>query len=227
MPSPSVFVPPSTTMAKWSLGLSLLLCVPFASVVAIVLAIIVLMRSSQTRKDHGKGLAIGALVMGALVLVVHLIAVAASVVGALEGTGDAPRDQVGQVTEADTIDPLKLQLGDCFDSAALDSESSETVQVTTVEVMPCEQTHDFETYYVLGVPEEEYPGEKKVLEFAVELCAEKFQGFIGRGYAKSTLEFVYFYPTERSWRFLEDTDVACVVTDPEGSIRGTLRGSDR
>ncbi|MBZ5733047.1 hypothetical protein K8Z61_00930 [Nocardioides sp. TRM66260-LWL] len=80
-------LPPSKGMAITALILSLLFCIPvLAAVVAIVLAVIVLRRSRDGR-NHGKGLAIAALVIAPLVTL-GWIGVGIASVAALRGATD-------------------------------------------------------------------------------------------------------------------------------------------
>lgn len=61
-------LPPSKGMAITAMVFSFLVCIPILPIVAIVLAIIVLRRGKDGR-NHGKGLAIGALIVAPIMLV--------------------------------------------------------------------------------------------------------------------------------------------------------------
>lgn len=76
---------PSKGMAITALVLSFLVCIPILPIVAIVLAIIVLVRGRDGR-NHGKGLAIGALVVAPLLLIGATLAVIGIYVAAKDVT---------------------------------------------------------------------------------------------------------------------------------------------
>lgn len=106
---------PSKGMAITALVFSFLICIPILPIIAIVLAIVVLVRGRDGR-NHGKGLAIGALVVAPLVLIGGTLAVIGIYVVAKDVT------TVNDVQALECVDGVKgngdvgvLRTVDCSD----------------------------------------------------------------------------------------------------------------
>ena len=226
-PRPEHLPPVSKKMAGWALGLSIVPCCGgITTLVGLGLAIAVLVQSRDGR-DHGKGLAIAALVISSLWIVIGVIAVLA---GAFEGlTDDAERDASGRVTERDTISVLRLREGDCFDQPSLaeETEGDATSDTSEVEVVPCTDPHEYEVYLAFDLDLPAYPGEERTAGMAGRRCMREFTDFVGVPYGKSALEPYVFYPQERAWSLLDDRGVVCLVGEPGQQTTGTLEGSRR
>jgi hypothetical protein len=215
-------------MAGWALGLAIVPCFfPVATLVSIGLAITVLIRSRDGR-NHGRGLAIAALVIAPLWIVGFIVAFAVGLFTELQQ--DAERDESGQVTESSQVSTLKIRVGDCFDHpglAELDPDSDEADETPSVTAVPCADPHDFEAYHAYDLSDPDYPGESAVTESAATACFAQFKPFVGIAYPKSDLEPYFLYPTTRSWRLLDDRTVTCLIGEPGRKTSGTLRGSRR
>lgn len=68
-----------------------------------------------------------------------------------------------------------------------------------MEVIPCDDPHNVEVYYVETLPEGRYPGQHAVLTRADEVCAAEFTKSIGLPYDDSVIEGFYHAPSERDW----------------------------
>lgn len=219
-------VPPSKAMAGWALGLAIIPCLfPIPTLVAVGLAIAVLVRSRDGRR-HGKGMAIAALIIAALWMAGFVVLILSGALGTLQP--DADRDDSGQVTGESQVSSLKIREGDCVNDptmAGFDADSEDEEVSMTVTVLPCEEPHDFETYLVYDLPDGDYPGEDEVGDAAATRCLREFKGFVGIAYSKSELEPYVLYPTSRTWRFLDDRSVTCLVGRPGTKTSGSLAGS--
>ena len=217
-------IPPSKTMAAWALGLCMFGCFTITWVVGVVLAIVVLAESSREGRDRGRGMAIGALVSAGCWVVVLVIYVAASVASPDTDAGETPSDP-GTVVDAVTgedlprVVPSKLRLGDCFNDPALANQGPATM----VTLVPCDRLHDVEVYNIIELEGDAYPGLKKVRHAADEGCASAFEPCVGSPYARSLLEFWYYYPTNSSWKHLSDRAIKCVVGEAGAQTPGSLR----
>ena len=118
MPGPAE---PSKGMAIAALILSFICCL---DVVGIILAIVVLMKSRDGR-NHGKGLAIAALIIGVITLVI-------TVVGGVAG--------YNYVKDLKDVESLKA--GDCFTAKGLTDESESGVE--QIRAVGCSDEHDGE-----------------------------------------------------------------------------------
>lgn len=218
--------PASKTMAGWSLGLALALCfAPISNLISIGLAIAVLVSGARDGRDHGKGLAIAALIVDGIVLVGFLGLVAVGVAGGL--SQDAERDPAGRVTERQEVSAMKIRKGDCVDDPQLLAARDESVEANTIEAVPCGQAHDLEAYHVFNLPTKEYPGDKRAFQLAAQGCLAEFQAFVGRPYRASELDFWTYYPGRTSWQLFDDRAVVCVVGHPDHKTRGSLEDSRR
>jgi hypothetical protein len=119
MPGPAE---PSKGMAITALVLSIFGCTCLGAMVAIPLAIVVLIRGKDGR-NHGKGLAIAALVISVI-----------SLVGLAVG-GYAVYDYAKDFKDVDS-----LKAGDCFTADGLTDES--TAGVTQIRSVGCSTKHD-------------------------------------------------------------------------------------
>jgi hypothetical protein len=184
--------------------------------VAIGLAIAVLVKSRHGI-NHGKGMAIAALVIAPLWIVGFLVA---GVVGAFQDLGsDAERDSAGQVLARDEMSSLRIREGDCFDyPELLKGDAAETVTA-----IPCQEPHQFEAYDEMILPDGDYPGEDEVSRLSARRCLREFRAFVGVPYGQSTLEPYNLYPSRASWRLFDDRKITCVITDPESMTSGSLR----
>ena len=121
MPGPAE---PSKGMAITALILSILGCTCIGALVAIPLAIVVLIRSKDGR-NHGKGLAIAALIISVI-----------SLIGAGVG-GYFLYDYAKDLKDVES-----LSAGDCFTAKGLTDESE--TGVTEIRSVGCSETHDGE-----------------------------------------------------------------------------------
>lgn len=219
--------PASRTMAGWALGLSMAFCAPLLPAVGLILGIVVLARSRDGR-DHGKGMAIGAVVVGGLVTVVQVVSIAAGVVeGIREGFDGTTRDESGNVVDSGEMIPTKLRVGDCFDDPNLRGLSAEGVESGVITGIPCDEPHDAEVYGIFQMSGGDYPGQAAIDEHALK-CLPAFKEFVGRPYAKSNLEVGTYMPSSRSWRLMGDRAVTCVAWDPEQErLTGSLENARR
>ncbi|GAB3251941.1 DUF4190 domain-containing protein [Nocardioides dilutus] len=120
-PGAPVEAEPSKAMAITALVLSLLCCFP----IGLILAIVVLVRSRDGR-NHGKGLAIGAVVAS----LVSVVALSAGVYG------------LTQVDWDDLLPVEQLKAGECLNASNLTDDSEDFVE--DIEEVSCDSPHDAE-----------------------------------------------------------------------------------
>lgn len=120
-PAAPVEAEPSKAMAITALVLSLLCCFP----IGLILAIVVLVRSRDGR-NHGKGLAIGAVVAS----LVSVVALSAGVYG------------LTQVDWDDLLPVEQLKTGECLNASNLTDDSEDFVE--DIEEVSCDGPHDAE-----------------------------------------------------------------------------------
>lgn len=125
---------PSKGMAIAALVLSFLACTVVAGIVSIVLAIIVLIRGKDGR-NHGKGLAIGAIVVSVIVLIGTVIAIVA----------------IARVVNEQSIS--NLETGECFNADDLTDETADNIGF--IDKVSCTEAHDGEVMFTGSLTAEE------------------------------------------------------------------------
>ena len=113
-----------------------------------------------------------------------------------------------------------LDVGECFNQPESGSAVGE------VELVECDEPHDFEVFHLVDVEDGEFPGESAVNEFADVACAAAFEGYVGRDYQSSGLYVSYLHPTAASWAE-GDREVVCLLRMDNGQLSGSMRGSER
>jgi hypothetical protein len=192
------------------------------ALVAVGLGIAGLVRIKKSGRS-GKGLAIAGIVLGALGTVAWTFLVVFFVwlvndedfqdsfqEGFQEGFNDSYNDSMG----------LGMAVGDCFEPPA-DLTSGDPVTPAD-----CSAAHGAEVIAVDQLDGTEYPGDDAVLGQIETLCLDAFVDYVGVEYADSTLDAIYFYPTEASWA-LGDRLLLCSAATMDGSPldAGSIAGS--
>lgn len=124
-----------------------------------------------------------------------------------------------------------LDVGECFDR---DETSSRPT--SAVYPLPCEEPHSWELFAELDLsessfpvaefPDDAYPGDEEVEEATYEVCFEAFEAYVGGAWEESPLDFAYYLPSERSWKY-SDRLVLCVLGYDGASMTGSAEGSGR
>jgi hypothetical protein len=126
---------PGKGMAIAALIISFFGCVVLGALIAIPLAVVVLLRSRDGR-NHGKGLAIAA-------IVVSLVTLAIPVIGVVAGVS-----YVSSLTDVNDLEP-----GDCITAKGLTDSSSDSV--TEIKSVSCSHDHDGEVLATLELTQQQ------------------------------------------------------------------------
>jgi hypothetical protein len=121
------------------------------------------------------------------------------------------------------VDVYKLKVGDCFIESQDDAEEE---YITTVQIMPCSESHSDEVFALVTLPEGDFPGLDGIDSQAGESCEAEFEGFVGLSYQESDFDFWTITPDEEGWR-AGDRSVVCVIYDPDSEVSESLRGAER
>jgi hypothetical protein len=208
-------------MAGWALGLAAAPCCGLTSTVGIVLAIVVLARSRQG-VDHGRRLAVAALVIGPIWVVLGVVA---AVTGMFDLSSDASRDEAGKVAVRSEQSTMKLRSGDCFDELGEGADDTEIAE--TVTAVPCAQPHQFQVFHEFDLTGDSYPTPDEISRVAEDTCSAEFRPFVGITYDASELEVSWLTPSFDTWDRLGDRSVDCLVGISDELITGTLENSRR
>lgn len=196
--------------------------------IGLVLSVVSLfLRRRKWAGISGIGVAVfGALTAGALGLLLSVGGTAGPIVESGSspddtsiGSDDADPDASGPAGDGETIEVMDLGLGDCLPYI------DDTVWELTL--IPCDEPHDSEVYFVFSFPEDgEYPGDDAVTAEAISRCEAAFGEFVGQSYDESyDLDYYWFSPNKRSWDNANDRTVQCLIFSYDGDVTGSLKGS--
>lgn len=133
----------------------------------------------------------------------------------------APPTDAGEGEETSVFD---LEVGDCF--------GAESDTVESVLVVDCEQPHTYEAYFVFdheAGPDEEYPGDEAILDYADTECRAPFEEFVGKDYESSIWYITSVTPSAETWA-TGDREIICTLDqqDSDGEaieVNGSAEGS--
>ncbi|HEX6425750.1 MAG TPA: septum formation family protein [Acidimicrobiales bacterium] len=129
----------------------------------------------------------------------------------------APETTVAGPEDADVF---SLGVGDCLVEETPDGE------VQSLPVVPCDQPHASEIYYVHIIDADGLPGADEMESIARDECLPQFETFVGVPYEQSALLVTWLEPTEASWD-AGDRELLCIAVDPEGDATGSFAGTAR
>lgn len=117
-------------------------------------------------------------------------------------------------------DVFALEVGRCLD------DPGERTGIEEVEVVACDQPHDFEVFALVDLPEGPYPGDSQVADRAREACTDRFAAYVGTEEASSALATAFLVPNEGGWEG-GDREVVCLLYEPDQRLEGSMRGAQR
>lgn len=125
------------------------------------------------------------------------------------------------------VSSYELPVGACAEGYPGTADPSSPVGWTASSAVPCEGPHDVEVYgaWAAGAPRDAYPGLEDLAAEADEGCFVEFEGYVGRDYASSSLDYLAIVPTEAAWA-AGDRELRCILIDVEhDKLTGSARGS--
>lgn len=151
-------------------------------------------------------------------IVVGVFVLGGAVVGWMNTAG---RSDTGEINKAGELAPTDLRVGDCFDLA--EPEASE---VEKTAAKPCAEPHAYEVFFTGEMPAGEYPAESAFQEYVDANCVPAFTTYVGTSYESSTLDVLWFFPSDEGWRE-NDRTIQCSLYDPPAGtqVTGSLKGS--
>ena len=115
-----------------------------------------------------------------------------------------------------------LAVGDCLPYV----DYTDVDQIYELPVVPCDQPHTDEVFYIFEVEDGEFPGDSALQETAWDGCLAQFESFVGLTYEQSELDFYSYQPTKGSWNRADDRAIQCIVYSYE-DVTGSLQGAAR
>ncbi len=131
--------------------------------------------------------------------------------------GGPNRDASGEVIRSFDLDVFALQVGDCY-------QNGEGAKFQQVRVVPCNQSHDFEAFSLLGFTNKDqaWPGADALAHTALVHCSATFEIYVWQRLYVSDLDFGWIYPSEATWNSEEERTIVCYLF---GEDRQALTGS--
>lgn len=149
-----------------------------------------------------------------------VVLVSALALGGAACTDEPTRDEAGQITETEDVDPNTLKPGDCFNDP-----EAEATEVEELEAVPCDEPHDNEVFHVFDLDDGDYPGDDEAKELGLDGCEPELEAYIGASAEEAGLAIVPVTPTEQSWNDLDDRTVICALYKADGTeLTGSFKG---
>ena len=113
-----------------------------------------------------------------------------------------------------------VEIGSCFWVLA-----SAPDLTNVVEIVSCDNEHQYEMFAKVEVPGDDWPGEERLNELATDCEEGLFEDYVGTPSDESTWEILAVAPTEAEWAAGQRT-IQCAVFDPnEESTEGSVQDS--
>jgi hypothetical protein len=139
-----------------------------------------------------------------------------------DGGTTAEGQDPSSIEGAEMVPFSDLEVGDCLPLV----EYGEDELVYELPVVPCEQPHTDEVFFIYDVEDGEFPGDDALTETSWNGCYEAFEAYVGTSYEASELDFYNYQPTKGTWIREKDRTVQCILFSYE-DVTGTLRDSGR
>lgn len=141
-----------------------------------------------------------------LALVVSFVALAFA--SAMQEEDPTPGDAGSPVVDGSELVPFDdLEVGDCLPYV----EYNEDDLISELPVVPCDQPHSEEVYFIFTVDGDSFPGEESLEQTAWGRCVEEFEGYVGTSYEESAIDFYTYQPTRTSWTATDDRTIHCIL----------------
>jgi hypothetical protein len=126
--------------------------------------------------------------------------------------------------EGEDTSVFDIEVGDCFNA---DSD-----ELASVLVVDCDRPHAYEAFHLFdheAGPDEAYPGDDVILEYADTNCQAPFEEYVGIDYQTSIWFIASVTPSAETWAE-GDREIICTLDqqDQDGvaiEVTGTARGS--
>lgn len=178
--------------------------------------------------EKGRGLAIGGIVAGAVVMVLTVVAAIGfflffALGAATSSSAGSPPDPFvppGEESSAQPDETFALPVGSCLDDVA-------SGFITGDNVLDCAEPHTYEVFSSFLLDDGAFPGDDALQTQALDRCGAVFGDFVGIPYADSALDYSYVSPTEDTWA-QGDREILCLIFDPAAAqTTGSLAASQR
>jgi hypothetical protein len=112
-------------------------------------------------------------------------------------------------SDGEETSAFDLEVGDCF--------SVESDQLTSVTVVECAASHEYEAFALFdhpAGPDEAYPGDAAIVEYADVECQPHFEAYVGHDYQTSIWYITSLTPSDQTWAD-GDREVTCLLNQQD------------
>lgn len=176
--------------------------------VAVPLGIVALVKISRTGAK-GRWMAIVGIVLSVLWWA------GAVAVGVYVYNNQAERNDAGVITGAGTLDFGDIRAGDCVKISGLDNGGK--IGAFDIEGVPCAESHNAQSVFVVSFPDTDYPGETAIGKQAQEACTPTYAPYRSLPFQTYTL-----YPTESRWDGTDGHRAICFLTNGGQTMTGSV-----
>lgn len=113
-----------------------------------------------------------------------------------------------------------LRVGQCL------HQPDASTAIEEVEVVPCDDPHDFEVFALVELPDGAYPGAAGTSDAAGPACTDRFAAYVGVEPSGSVLATGFLVPSEDGWEG-GDRQVVCLLYAPDERLQGSMRATQR
>ncbi|GAA2721981.1 hypothetical protein [Actinocorallia aurantiaca] len=179
-------------------------------------------------RKNNKGPLVGCLGVVAVVVIFIAIRVVGNIASdgvskGIEAIDDPDRTTSGEITDQGNLDPLKLQVGDCYHNSISSVDTTETVR--SIDAIPCTDRHNAQVF-----SETTMSGVYPTATQFVDKCTEQAKSWAGRyGSAYQALEqrdpnfsVSAFFPLIGQWSTTGANRITCSLVSSTGDLGAKL-----
>jgi hypothetical protein len=145
------------------------------------------------------------------------------IVAACGGAADVIDQAAEAVDDVGDESVFSMEVGLCFDD-----EDTSATEVSSVPDVPCDEPHDNEVYATAQYTETDtYPGDEAMQSAGSEVCLAEFEGYVGKSYDESELDYFPITPTQGSWDNGDREIVCALYAVSLEKLTGSMQGSGR
>jgi hypothetical protein len=163
--------------------------------------------------------------VGAVLVIIGLIADITGIVQSAFGVSLQDLTYTYVLRKTHPVDLDHLKVGECLLDGSLGLDDSSAEFPVAPRVSSCRTPHDAEVFLMTkpwGL-DAKFPGDESAQNTADSRCRETFSSYIGISWEDSRYQYVSVAPSNSTWDG-GDREILCVVFDPEGRVKGSLRG---
>jgi hypothetical protein len=133
-------------------------------------------------------------------------------------------EESAEADPGEEVSVFDIEAGDCF--------SADGDEIQSVLVVDCEQPHVYEAYHLFdhdAGPDEAYPGDDAMTDFADTGCRPPFEEFVDHDYDTSIWYISWLTPSADTWAE-GDREIVCAVNQQDESeepieVTGSAEGA--